>query len=320
MFQTPKFWYKKSILSIILVPLLWPFSWIYYLIGKLRRYIAKPIKLPCYVICVGNATVGGTGKTPMVLFLARHYKNLNIKTIVVTKAYGGSLKGSVLVNRKHSAVLVGDEAKMLSSNAETIASKNIQSLIPLIEKLKPDLLIFDDGLQNPYFYKDFNILMIDGMRMTGNNLLFPAGPLRESLESAASKANLIVLSLEAGIENHKSIENLGKPIFDSFIEIKEVKKLPSFAFAGIGNPTKFFNSIERNDIPLVGTMEFPDHYRYSEKDIEEILIRAQKLNSKQILTTSKDLVKVPEKYLKFIKQVSTDIKISEEFLQYLPKL
>ncbi|XVN42176.1 MAG: tetraacyldisaccharide 4'-kinase [Candidatus Rickettsia vulgarisii] len=294
----PKFWQTRNIIAYLLLP----FSWIYFLASYIRKIIACPIRFPCKVICVGNITIGGTGKTQIVAFLARSLKAKNINFIIVTKAYGSKLKDAVLVNFDHTVLEVGDESVMLLEYGQVIAAKKISYVKSFIDKLRPSVIIVDDSMQNPNFYKDFIILTVDADRLFGNKFLIPAGPLRQYPKQAIEKADLIV-SVGTISDNisHSLLNDLGGKLFQAqiipSIEIDKTKKY--FAFSGIGNPQRFFSTLENYGVKLLGYKIFPDHHLYSNNDLEYLANQA-KQNNAYLITTKKDYVKIDHNKLPVI--------------------
>ncbi|MGX6960187.1 MAG: tetraacyldisaccharide 4'-kinase [Rickettsia endosymbiont of Pentastiridius leporinus] len=285
----PKFWQKRNIIAYALLPL----SLIYQLLGYLRHILASPIRLPAKVICVGNCSIGGTGKTQIVMYLTKLFKARNINFVIVTKAYGSNLNNAIIVNTKHTASEVGDESVILAKHGTVIATKNIKQILPLIHELKPSIIIVDDFLQNPHFYKDFTIVSIDGERLFGNGFLIPAGPLREYPHKALNSADIIFL---VG-NNNDTIPNdlanyIDKTITSKIIPSSNIDKTKNyFAFSGIGNPERFFLTLKNYGLNVVGHENFPDHYNYLQTDLEKLYLLA-KIHNATLITTRKDYVKI----------------------------
>ncbi len=193
----PKFWQTKNIIAYLLLPL----SWLYLFASYLRRITARPIIFPCKVICVGNISIGGTGKTQIVIFLAQLLKAINIDFIIITKGYGSKLQTALLVEAHHTAADVGDEAVMLLKYGRVIAAKKIQDIGSFIERIKPKVIIVDDSMQNPNFHKDIVILSVDANRLFGNEFLIPAGPLRQYPKQAIDKADIVISVGSANIDS-----------------------------------------------------------------------------------------------------------------------
>lgn len=289
----PKFWSSNGFIPTLLTPL----SWIYCILGYFRRILANPIRLDAKVICIGNITIGGTGKTQIVESLAKYYKEQNKNTLIITKGYGSSLKTAKLVEKTDTAENVGDESKLLSKTAQVVAAKKIQYAIPFIEKIKPEIVIFDDGLQNPNFIKDCKIIVIDNLRGTGNGKIFPAGPLREKAEVAIKECNAIITIGDSDYRDFAITKNAtdnNKPIFKARIElVSALKNTEYFAFSAIGNPHKFFNTLTSNGANIKQTKSFPDHHQFTKDEILELKHIAKK-NNYTLITTKKDYVKIRE--------------------------
>ncbi|MFP3017785.1 MAG: tetraacyldisaccharide 4'-kinase [Candidatus Tisiphia sp.] len=283
----PKFWHTKTIISYLLLPL----SWLYLFFSYLRKIIARPIIFPCKVICVGNISIGGTGKTQIVIFLAKVLKAINIDFIIITKGYGSKLQTALLVEPHHTVLDVGDEAVMLLKYGKVIASKKIQYILPFIKRIKPKVIIVDDAMQNPNFYKDIVILSVDADRLFGNELLIPAGPLREYPKQAIEKADIVILVGSSNVAPfflHKELPFFQAQIVPT-IDIDKTKRY--FVFSGIGNPERFFSTLENYGLQLVGNKIFPDHHQYSEEDLDYLKEQSEKSNS-LLITTRKDYVKI----------------------------
>lgn len=288
----PKFWSKNGIISIILTP----FSWIYCVLTMLRKIITTPTRLNAKVICIGNVTVGGTGKTQIVESLAKHYKQENKKVLIITKGYGSTLKKAKLVEKSDTAAEVGDESILLSKVAPVLATKEIKYALPLIVKINPQIIIFDDGLQNPNFIKDCKIMVIDNERGIGNGRIFPSGPLRQKIEPAIKNCDALIMIGENDCKNlnitKNAIEN-HKPIFKAKINLLSPinKNTEYFAFSAIGNPDKFFNTLKNNGANIKQTKHFPDHHQFTEQEILKLKNDAKKHNY-TLITTKKDYVKI----------------------------
>lgn len=283
----PKFWNYKSIISTLLLPLTWFYVWF----SDHRKRLAKPVHFGIKTICVGNITVGGTGKTQVVMWLAE--KLQNIKIAIVSKGYKANFITPRIVGRYDSPEFVGDEAKLMSKVANVIVTKNPADASDLINEIKPDLVILDDFMQNPYIIKDFNILVIDADRGFGNNRLLPAGPLRQTFESIKNQIGLII----AIGSNPKRPDNLPDGAFYAQITADNIPDPNKryLAFAGVGNPDRFFACIKH--LNIIRKITFSDHHDYLSQEIYCLQQEATKLNA-TLLTTPKDAVKLVNK-LKF---------------------
>jgi tetraacyldisaccharide 4'-kinase len=281
----PKFWNYRSTTSTLLLP----FSLIYFLISKLRHFYAKPIRLPAKVICVGNVSVGGTGKTQVVKWLATKLLNKNIKVAIICKGYKSQTKESLIVQDYHSAHFVGDEAKYLSQTTTAIVAKNIADIVSLVQKIRPDVIILDDFLQNPYITKDASILVIDSDRMFGNNRLIPAGPLRQNFASAMQKATL---SIALGSKENHTITGENQEFFAQITCSQKFDLNQKYiAFAGIGNHERFFACLKLSGLDIQKELKFPDHHNYQSQDIDMLRSMAHELQG-ILITTPKDAIKL----------------------------
>ncbi len=291
----PNFWEKRTIVSYALYPL----SFIYRFLGFIRRLFTKQEKFCAPVICVGNATVGGTGKTPLIKALAMHYARKKKNLLIICKGYGGNFVKPTIIEADFSICLAGDEAieiaKELSnfSDVTIVIAKNPKACVRLVSQIKPDLILIDDGMQNPGFYKDFSILAIDGLRGFGNGFLVPAGPLREASKEAIRRSDIVVSadpSMEVKGELKKLAENKCYFIKQSVEMGSLTKDEPVFLLCAIGNPNKFFVSMK--DYNIVGKMSFPDHHNYTNEDMSKVTEEALKACAVKIITTKKDFVKL----------------------------
>ena len=299
----PKFWQHRSLISYLLLPL----SIVYFFGATIRRLVNQPQRLPAKVICIGNITIGGTGKTQVAIWLARHFKEDKIKFVILCKGYDGSYLEPTAVTKDMSPDFVGDEALELCAHGTTIVAKKVIDAIPLLQKLAPDVIIVDDGMQNPSFIKDYILAVVDGDRGFGNRMLFPAGPMRQFVKSGIEAADeVMVVSSATGLfpsgltrvsqasrasqgpqfkREEKSYKATIKPLSNFDLSKKY------YAFAGIGNPERFFNSAKNQGLDIVATKAFPDHNKYSKGDIAFLKTESDKLGAK-LLTTRKDWVKI----------------------------
>ncbi|MGI4775931.1 MAG: tetraacyldisaccharide 4'-kinase [Janthinobacterium lividum] len=285
----PKFWQKRGLISYIL----WPFSQIYILLSLIRKLISPLSHFNAKVICVGNLTVGGTGKTQIVIWLAKFFQENNISFVILTKGYSSRLEGAVLVSKYHKAIDVGDESIMLSKYGQVVASRRPAEAVEIINKLGPRVVISDDGMQNPSFHKDFVILAIDGDRAFGNGYIIPAGPLREPAFNALNRCDAVVI-INFSYETNTILKNCDKKIFKAKIvaENKDASAYVAYyAFSGIGDPERFFNTLKVSGMSVSKTKIFPDHYNYLPSEMEKLITEAKDLNL-VLITTRKDYVRI----------------------------
>ncbi|MBM09014.1 MAG: tetraacyldisaccharide 4'-kinase [Magnetovibrio sp.] len=292
--KAPDFWWDnhRNLSSLTLMPL----SWVYQAGIALKRKLGPvPKRMSVPVICVGNVTIGGSGKTPIALDIATRLKLMGKTPHFLTRGYGGNLATHTKVeNGYHSPVEVGDEALLLSRVATTWIGSNRATTAHMALDFGADVLIMDDGFQNYSLAKDLSFLVFDGGVGKGNNRLLPAGPLREPFDTAISRADGLIM---IGEDNTSllpyvpaSLPKLTANIRPEIDEAK-IKGRRFLAFAGIGRPTKFFDTLEALGAILVETRSFPDHYSYCISDITSLKNAAASLRA-TLITTDKDAVRL----------------------------
>lgn len=288
--KTPDFWHCESALSL----LLYPFAMLYWFATWVRLHLVKGYQSSVPVICIGNVTLGGAGKTPTALAIGRYFNDQGLKVAYVSRGYGGSLKGPVIVDAtKHKADEVGDEPLLLSQQSMAIISADRVKGVKLAEAQNADIIIMDDGFQNPSIKKDMSLLVIDSEYGVGNGFIFPAGPLREPLAHASQRSQATIL-INRG--KKKKFPDITNKVLHSQIKITAKchhdKKKPMVAFAGIGRPEKFFSTLRQNGYQVVKAMGYPDHHRFTSSDIAFLKQIAIGHNA-QLITTEKDVVRLP---------------------------
>jgi tetraacyldisaccharide 4'-kinase len=267
-----------------------PAAAIYGAISAIRNCIAIPYTSNIPVICIGNVTVGGAGKTPTSILIARTLQDMGHKPVFLSRGFGGKLSGVLVDEKIHSSSDVGDEPLLLAKIAPVIVSRDRKMGAKLAENIG-DVIIMDDGLQNPTIHKTRSFLVIDGTYGIGNGQILPAGPLREKFKSALKKVSAVVL---IGEDKHNISSAIGdKTIIRATIVSLEKNTTDKsyIAFAGIGNPDKFFNTLKENNYKLIETIAFPDHYPYTKNDIAKLKEKAKNLKG-ELITTEKDFVRI----------------------------
>ena len=254
---------------------------------------AQQVSAP--VICIGNVTVGGSGKTPIALDIAERLKLMGMMPHFLTRGYGGRLPGPTKVELNyHTPTDVGDEAFLLTRVAPTWIGADRSATAIMALNSGANVLIMDDGFQNVSLVKDLSLLVFDGGVGRGNKHLLPAGPLREPLDDALSRADGLILlgedktSLLSSLPTSmpKFIANV-RPVLKKL----ELKGRRFLAFAGIGRPEKFFDTLEESGAILAETKTFPDHHPYSLSEITSLKARATTLEA-ALITTEKDAVRL----------------------------
>jgi len=287
MIRTPKFWRSVNIFSVLLFPI----SLLYLAISSFIFYLRTAKKFKTKIICIGNVIAGGSGKTPSAIMLGKILTKHHYKVAFACKNYLAPLKGPVKVNSKHTTSEVIEEALLLSAIADTFVAKSLLEAIELADDGFYDFIITDDGFQNNKFKKDMSILVVDGLIGFGNGLILPAGPLREPLAWAVKRADLVFM---IGANHYESLSSI------KTINLSQKLSLSGnadnyTAFTGIAYPEKFFNSLREQNLNILETIEYPDHKKYSEKDLDYLVKKAEKNNS-SLITTEKDFIKIPSKY------------------------
>ncbi|WP_272915843.1 tetraacyldisaccharide 4'-kinase [Aristophania vespae] len=303
----PHFWKdsKPNFYTFLLSPLAF---FVYFFTRK------KLIKPSCHVdvpvLCIGNITVGGTGKTPLVIDMVNRLKWRGHTPHIITKGYGGLRHKSHKVDRRRdNSSTVGDEALLLAAEAPTWCGEDrVQSALNAIIQ-GADCLVMDDGFQDPSLFKDVSLLVFDGGFGVGNNLLFPSGPLREPVDSALQRAHGAVIIGDDQTKITKILPRSLPRAHLSFYPRPEIRALQGkqlIAFAGIGRPDKFFDMLHDAGLFLLHTISFPDHHVYSATDIYKLDLLAKDPGT-QLVTTKKDAVKLPEDFLKKVTVVKVDL-------------
>jgi tetraacyldisaccharide 4'-kinase len=248
------------------------------------------------VICVGNVVLGGAGKTPTAMEVAAACRQLRLNPGFLTRGYLGRERGPLVVSPSlHAVADVGDEALLLAENAPTVVAVDRPSGAKLLAGLGVDVVIMDDGLQNPSLAKDLALVVVDGGRGVGNGRIFPAGPLRAPLAAQMRRADaLVVIGQGPGGPVVRLAGRAGLPILRARIEAvrrRGLKRHAYLAFAGIGDPGKFYASLAEAGAKVGFTLDFPDHHMFSDADCERILAEAAQRGLVPI-TTEKDRVRL----------------------------
>jgi tetraacyldisaccharide 4'-kinase len=291
-------WYYKN--NPLLFVLLLPFTLIFFIVNLIRYALyktnaLKSYKLPVPVVIVGNISVGGAGKTPLTKHLAYELATLGISVGVILRGYKSKVKGTKIVHLTDSSILVGDEALIYASNNIRVAigSNRYEAGMTLLKEY-PDIKIIlsDDGMQHYRLKRDYEIAVIDSSRMLGNRFTLPMGPLREP-PSRLKSVNAVVFNGIANtnlplpplvVEQTLILDKIYNPKTKSIISVEELQSTNITAIAGIGNPNRFFDFLNKLDLKLNHTLAFPDHYLYKKEDIP--------INKEIILVTEKDYAKL----------------------------
>ncbi|MCH2037392.1 MAG: tetraacyldisaccharide 4'-kinase, partial [Rickettsiales bacterium] len=317
MFVTPSFWNKQySVRSLLLLPL----SWINYVITSLRNRFTTPYTASCPIICIGNATMGGSGKTPVAMKIASLLVSSGKSVVFLSKGYGGTISSATLVDpEQHTAKQVGDEPLLLCRIAPVVIAKNRIEGVMQAESLNPDVIIMDDGLQNPTLTKNLSILVVDNDYLFGNERIFPSGPLREPIYSALSKVKAVIAIGDT--PNQKLVPYTGtkKTIHASILPnftLPSTQQRNVVAFAGIGRPDKFFDMLEKNGYNVKEKIYFPDHYYYTAAD-ETTLHQKAEMHDAVLFTTEKDYIKLSSSMQQQTHAIAIQLKLDDDELKDL---
>ncbi len=284
----PEFWMRDDGLGALLAPL----GAVHVLAVAARIRFAKPWRAPVPVFCAGNLTLGGAGKTPTVAALVAALKVLGRKPAILSRGYGGSERGPLRVDpAAHDAARVGDEPLLLASLAAVHVGADRAASARQAIADGADVLVMDDGFQNPGLAKDCALIVVDGAAGFGNGYVFPAGPLREPVAAGAARARACVV---IGEDRFAAGPATGLPVLraDLVAEANDLSGVRVLAFAGIGRPAKFFDTLKGIGADIAATREFADHHPYSAAEIAALHAEAKHLGAR-LVTTRKDLVRLP---------------------------
>jgi tetraacyldisaccharide 4'-kinase len=298
MLTPPGFWYGRGPRDGAIGLALGPLGLAWGFLSRKRFGMHFPVPLEKPVVCVGNLTMGGAGKTPVALSLADVLKDRGWNPHFLTRGYGGAEKGPLQVAPSRDTIAdVGDEALLLVEKAPTWVSANRPLGAQAAIDTGANVVVMDDGFQNPGLYKDFALVVIDGGVGFGNARICPAGPLREEIAFGLSRAHAAVIVGEDKTGAAEAVKRYAHiPILKARLEPEasnpDVTGREVFAFAGIGRPEKFRESLEAAGAKVEGWAAFPDHFVYIREDLQELIGTAEKKGA-MILTTAKDHVRLP---------------------------
>ena len=298
--KAPSFWYQPRLSGLARVLL--PLSWLYGVGVWLHRSTTRPLRLPVPVISIGNITLGGTGKTPVVIGLARALQQRGYAVAVLLRGYGTKRREPMLVTPGESYAEVGDEALEYAHQLEQVqiwVGSNRRLGARLAIDQGATLLLLDDGLQHWPLARDLDVSVLDAQHGLGNGQVFPAGPLREPA-SQLGRADLLVLT-GTGVGSGGPAQlpwPSQKPRCCLHFQLDVPHGLqgrPLVAFCGIGLPQKFYQALGALGLRVIAQESFPDHHPYAEAELEHLLAVAQAQGA-VLVTTSKDANRLPLQY------------------------
>ncbi len=306
-FFKPKFWDRNKISFFSI--LLFPITLLIKLLSFVKKITTRTRKFSIPIICVGNVYLGGTGKTPLCIEIFIILKNLN--------------KNPVFIRKKYSSFQ--DETNLQKQVGPLYESKKrIDALNKAIYN-KADIAILDDGFQDFSIKKDLSIVCFNEKQWIGNGLVIPSGPLREDL-SALNRANWVVINGKKNTNIENEILKKDKTIKIFYTKYKaqninEFKNEKVVCFAGIANPDSFFNLLKDNNINILEKISFPDHYNYSDNELENLVNKAKE-NNATLLTTEKDFFRIEENHRKNIKhlKIKVEIENKKQFIEEINKI
>lgn len=287
-FKTPDFWYRPAAALPLFCQLLIPAGWLYGILSAARLIWIKPYKADMPVICVGNLTAGGSGKTPTALALMKLIRHHDIfrSPCFLTRGYGGTVSGPISVG-PDTGLAAGDEALLLAQAAPTIVAHDRAAGARYAQKCGHDLIIMDDGFQNPHLFKDLSLVVVNGQSGWGNGHLIPAGPLREFIPAGLRRATALI-----AIDGPPP-QTDGKPLIParSAVSCPLPQGSRVIGFCALGQPARFRQSLSDLGLDVIAFTTFPDHHNYTPQDIETLKTEARRHNA-PLVTTEKDAIKI----------------------------
>ncbi|MES2197059.1 MAG: tetraacyldisaccharide 4'-kinase [Pseudomonadota bacterium] len=293
--REPAFWHRPASWSS---RLLWPLGALYGAVAG-RRMQRPGVDAGVPVLCVGNYHTGGAGKTPTVLALTKLLRDLQETPVVLSRGYGGRLRGPVMVDpARHAAADVGDEPLMLARTVPVAVARDRVSGVALARSQGASVLLMDDGFQNPAIVKDASLIVIDANRGLGNGCLFPAGPLRAplDLQLARTDALIVIGDGDAAEPVAAELAARGVPVLGAHLKPTDASLAALagkrvLAFAGIGDPGRFFRTLRAGGIEVIRERAFADHHPFSQGEIEALIAEAAG-EALTLVTTEKDLARL----------------------------
>lgn len=272
--------------------LLSPLAWIYAKVTARRLAKVRPQSVDAKVICVGNVSAGGVGKSPVVAYLRNQLSaQTGLRVVTLSRGYKGQLTGPLRVDPEvHTANDVGDEPLMLAHKGESWIGKDRLTAGTAMAGDGVDIIVMDDGHQNPALAKDLSLVVVDSHRAFGNGFVIPKGPLREPVEVSLKRADAIIVLGDGDLP--APVRESGKPVLRAHLQVGSAPPKGRYVgFAGIGHPGKFFDTLKTLDIELVETVPFGDHHVYTRSDMTYLRNLASSRDA-TLITTEKDFIRL----------------------------
>lgn len=311
----PYFWrvtdrksrYSAPMLRLLLTPLAAGYS----IAGQRRIARAAPRDAGLPVICIGNLTLGGAGKTPVAAEVRRRLAARGLRAATLSRGYRGEITGPVRVDPTlHTARQVGDEPLMLASGGEAWIAKARPAGVQAMRDAGVDVVVMDDGHQNPSVRKDLSLVVIDAAEPFGNGFVFPKGPLREPVRRGLARADAVVLMGDGEVP--AALGSFERPVLRARLEPLAPPPPGRYvAFAGIGKPDRFFDALKGNQgVDLSEAVPYPDHHPFDESDIRYLMKLASERSAK-LITTDKDHVRLPVEMRRVAQRASVEARFED---------
>jgi tetraacyldisaccharide 4'-kinase len=308
--RTPEFWTRDDLSSRLLAGALSPIGWVYGASVTARKRFTKPLRTRARVVCIGNLTAGGTGKTPIAIAIAEILIAQGRRVVFLSRGYGGRERGPILVDAaRHSADEVGDEPLLLSRIAPVIVSRDRRDGAKVALDNGADVIVMDDGHQNFQLAKELSIVVLDAGSPFGNGRILPAGPLREAPAQGLARADAVILVGPAGASLRTRL-----PVLRARVEPAKPQQLADqrvFAFAGIGQPERFFDTLAALGAVIVGKRAFADHHPYTTSEIDILKVEARGAGAR-LVTTEKDFVRLSDENRRDIETLPVRAQFEDE--------
>jgi tetraacyldisaccharide 4'-kinase len=289
--RTPEFWSRSDVLSWAAALALSPLGRLYGASVNWKAQHARPRRAKATVVCIGNLTAGGSGKTPVAIALAQAIADKGLRPVFLSRGYGGRVHGPLLVDpARHSAADVGDEALLLARTAPVVVARDRAKGAAEADALGADVIVMDDGHQNFQLAKDVSLVVLDAADPFGNGRMLPAGPLREPIAKGLARADAVVVVGEGS----PNLASFSGAVFRARLHPTSYENLHGqriVAFAGIGQPAKFFATLKALGAELVDSVAYADHHAYTDSELTRLRSIAER-SAARLMTTEKDLVRM----------------------------
>jgi tetraacyldisaccharide 4'-kinase len=314
--RPPAFWQETEgrDAAFVLRGLLTPVSWAYAAATARRIATVEPFRASVPVVSIGNLTMGGTGKTPLVRLVRRLLIERGLGAAGLSRGYGGRLKGPVCVDAGlHTAQDVGDEPMLLAADGAMWVARDRAAGARAAISAGAQALVLDDGHQNPSLHKDVRIVVVDAEAGFGNGYVFPAGPLREPVAAGLKRTNGVILMRSGPERVGDPVDFLpwDGPIMEAWLApLGDVPSGPLVAFCGIGRPKKFADTLRKMGADVTDLIPFPDHHPYQADELKRLAALAKERGAR-LVTTEKDAVRLPLDFRADVKTIRVETHLAD---------